>query len=143
MKIKTQLIITIVTFLLILSVIGLSIFNTNTQATILVNDHEISSTIEDRIASLNHIVDNFLLYQQNTQLSNWQSDITDLYSLISKLNSTDSNQIQFSNKLAFDVQEVDNAFNNTIGYLEKTPSNVTVRNDPEFQAVWSDLSEKF
>ncbi len=143
MKIKNQLIITITTFIIILGIISISIFYTEQQATILANDHAIASNIENGISDLNHIADSYFLYQQSSQLSDWQSNITALHSYISQLNSTDSNRNQISNTLWSDVQKVDSTFNVTVNYLKETPRNTTVRENPEFQSIWSQLSDSF
>lgn len=143
MKIRNQLIITIASFLIILCLIGVSIVNTNAQAMVLNNDREISSIIEDRIATLQHIADAFFLYQHASDLSDWQSNLDALYSYVTHLSITDSNQNQFSEKLWVDLQEIDDAFNNVVVYLNNTPRSTAIRNDTEFQAVWSNLSNKF
>jgi signal transduction histidine kinase len=124
-----------------MGIIFVSVFYTDQQATVLVSDQAISGNIENGISDLNNIADLYFLYQQDSQLTDWQSNITVLYSYISQLKSTDSNQNKFSDTLTVDVQNVDSAFNNTIAYLEKTPRNVTVRTDPAFQDTWSQLSD--
>ncbi len=141
MKIKNQLIITISAFIIILSVISVSIFYTEQQATILADDLFIVGNVEKGISNLNNIADSYFLYQQDSQLTDWQSNITALYSYTSQLNSTDSNRNQISNTLRYDIQRVDLAFNATVNYLEETPLNTTIRDNPEFQTTWSQLSD--
>ncbi len=141
MKIKNQLIITSTAFIVILSIIMVSIFYSDQQATILVNDRAVASDIENGISNLNHISDSYFLYEENSQLSDWQSNITALYSYVLQLNSTDSNQNQIFSTLSSDIQKVDSAFNNSAAYLEKTPRNETIRSDPQFQDIWSKLSD--
>lgn len=134
------MIITITVFIIILLVIIFSIFYTDQQATTLANDNDITANIESGISNLNHIADLYFLYQQNSQISDWQSNISALNSYVSQLSSTDTHQQQISNTLRSDIQAIDNAFNAIANYLQNTPRNISVRVDPNFQALWSQLS---
>jgi Signal transduction histidine kinase len=141
-KIKNQLTITVTVFVIILIVIIFSIFYMDQQARNLANDDAVTGNIATGISNLNHVSDFYFLYQQNVQLSDWQSNITALYNYVLQLNSTSSNQKQMSSTLWSDISAVDNAFSAVTNYLENTPYNMTVRTDPEFQFVWSHLSDE-
>lgn len=140
MKIRNRLIITIATFLSILIIISLSITTTQQQAANLNNYQSITGNIENRISHLNYIADNYLLTQQPSQLAAWQSNTTALYGDISQLTSTNINQNQIAATLWADVKIANDTFLATVDYLEATPMNATVRNNPQFQAAWSQLS---
>jgi signal transduction histidine kinase len=142
LKIKNQLIIIIVAFIVILVIINLSILYTDQQATILSNDQAIASKIEKGVSNLNHVADFYYLYQQVSQLSDWQSNITALNGYVTELNSTDNNRTEISNKLLTDIQAVDNAFNYSASYLQKTSRNEALRTNPEFQAIYGGLSDQ-
>lgn len=141
MKIKTQLIITIIAFIALIILINLSIFYTAEQAVALANDQDIAGNIENGISNLNHIIDLYYLYQQNSELEYWQSNITALYSYVLQLNSTASSQNQISNTLLNDIQKVDYAFNASTEFIQNSPNNMTIPSNPEFQAIISQQSD--
>lgn len=141
MKIKNQLTITIAIFIILIIVISLSIFYTEQQLTILSNDLVITGNIQTGVANLNHAIDFFYLYQQDSQLLAWQSNITALYNNVEAINSTDNQQSQISNKLWTDIQKADSSFNSTVSYIQKTPLNEPTRANPQFQTIYGGLSD--
>lgn len=139
-KIKTQLVTTIATFIVILVIINTSLVYTDQQATVLSNEHIIATNIQKRIGNLNNIANSFYFYQQDSQLVDWQSNITTLYGYITVLNATDHNQQPILATLNTDIQKVNNTFNSSVSYIESTPRNETIRVSTEFQAIWDNLS---
>jgi hypothetical protein len=138
-KIKNLLIITIVTFVITLLIINLSILYTDQRLAAVSSQLDASGEIELHIGHLNQIINNYFLYQNDAELSNWQSNITEINNLLSESPlSTDQQSAVYG--LLEDTKTTDNSFNKTVIYLQNSPRNSSVRVIPEFQLVWSELT---
>jgi signal transduction histidine kinase len=142
MKIKYQLIATIVSFAIVLLIISLSIFYTNERVAKLSNTQDTTGTIQSIVGQLSRISDDYFLYQNDSQLLSWQSNIVAISGDLTKLSMKDPQQDKIMDTIRVDIQGVDSAFNNTVSYLQTAPRNQSVRILPEFQLVWSTLTDK-
>lgn len=141
MKIRNLLIVTILIFVIVLIIISLSIFLTNQKLTIIAQEQDISGEIELHASHLSLISNQYYLSENEIELDNWRSNITAIYTELSKLdNSTD--HYSLISTLEEDTKAVDNSFNDTISYLMNAPRNQSLRIVPEFQAIWSQLTNK-
>lgn len=140
MKIKYQLLLTIVSFAIVLLIISLSFFYTDERSNQLSAEQDKTVNIGSIVGNLNSITDDYLLFQNNASLLNWHSDIAAIYGNLSALDMNDQQQGPIIHIIGLDTQEVDNAFNQTAFYLQTAPRNQSVRILPEFQIVWSNLS---
>jgi signal transduction histidine kinase len=141
MKIKTQYIITIVTFATLLLVVNLSIVYTNQLASKSASQEDIVSNIQSQVGNLNHIYNNYLLHQDDSLITSWRLNIRALSENLIKINVQDSQQNRVKNLIEDDIQQVDHAFNDTVSYLQTFPRNQSVRILPQFQSVWSQLTD--
>jgi signal transduction histidine kinase len=142
MKIKSQLLATIVSFAIVLVIISTSIFYTNLTVTELSNQQDIAGNIQTTVGQLNHIASQYFLFQNDSELVNWQNSVININGNLSQLTMNNPQQESIMGTLSTDTQNVDSAFNSTVSYLQIAPRNQSVRVLPEFQSVWSDLTDK-
>jgi PAS domain S-box-containing protein len=140
MKIKTQFIICIAVFSVILLIIAASVANTEQQVAQLNSQEQVSSNIERGASSLNSVSIDYFLYQENLQLSRWQSTFSSLSSDLSNLKSDNNQQQKLVSTIAADLQRLNESFVEVVSYLQSAPRNVSVRIDPAFQIRWSSMA---
>jgi PAS domain S-box-containing protein len=140
MKIKTQFIICIAVFSVILLIIAASVANTEQQVAHLSSQEQVSSNIERGVSSLNSVSIDYFLYQENLQVSRWQSVFSSFSSDLSNLKSDGNKQQQLVNTIAADLQRLNESFFEVVSYLQSAPRNVSVRVDPAFQIRWSSMA---
>lgn len=140
MKIKTQFVICILVFSLILLVIAASVATTEQQVSQLNIQEEISNNIERGASSLNSVSIDYFLYQEDLQLSRWQSVLSSLSSDLESLKSSNLQQQTYVDNVAEDLQILNNLFDKVVSYLQSASRNVSVRIDQEFQLRWSSMA---
>jgi PAS domain S-box-containing protein len=140
MKIKNQFIISIVFFTVILLVIAASVAATEQQVNQLKNQEAVSGSIEQGASNLNSLAIDYFLYQQDTQLSQWQSTHSALYTDLSNLKLTTAQQQTLANKVSGDLKNLNSSFGEVVSFLQTAPRNVSVRIDPVFQQKWSNMA---
>ncbi len=140
MKIKTQLIICIVVFTAILLTTGVSAAMTEQQVAQVHTQEGIASNIERGASNLNSIAMDYFLYQEDLQLSRWESSLSSLSSDLSNLKTSSLQQQTLANSIAADLQRLNSLFDDVSSYLQGASRNVSVRIDPAFQIRWSSMS---
>ena len=140
MRIKTQFIICIIAFTIVLIIIGASVANTEQQTTYLANQQVISSNIERGASSLNSISIDYFLYQEDLQLSKWNSTLSSLSNDLQSLDANGDHQQMLANNVAKDLQNLNVQFEEVASYLQDSPRDVSVRIDPAFQFRWSSMA---
>jgi PAS domain S-box-containing protein len=140
MKIKTQLIISIAVFSIILILIATSIANTEQQVAQLNAQEAISTSIERGASDLNSVSINYFLYQRDLQLSQWQSELSFLNGNLSNLKVNTAQQQMLAQNVTEDLQRLNESFAIVASYLQNMPRNVSVRIDPAFQSRWSSMT---
>jgi PAS domain S-box-containing protein len=142
MKIKTQFIICIVVFSLILVVIAASVANTELQVAQINAQEQVASNIERGVSSLNTVSVDYFLYQEYLQISKWQLQLSSLKSDLESLKPTTEQQTTLVNNTEGDLQRLNALFGDVITYLQSAPRNVSVRVDPAFQIRWSSMANQ-
>jgi PAS domain S-box-containing protein len=140
MKIKSQFIICIGVFSVILLVIAASVAIAEQQVAQLSAQEATSSNIERGASSLNSISVDYFLYQEDLQISKWQTQLSSLSSDLSSLKPSNAQQQILSNNTAHDLQTLNTIFGDLTAYLQSAPRNVSVRIDPAFQIRWSSMA---
>jgi len=140
MKIKTQLLICIIVFSVILLIIAASVANTEQQVSQLNAQEEISNNIERGASNLNSISVNYFLYQQDQEISQWNSTLTSLSSDLANLKLSSSQQQTLAQNVTIDLQSLNVLFDDVVSYLQSASRNVSVRIDPAFQLKWSTMA---
>ena len=140
MRIKTQFIICIAVFTIILLIIAATVASTELQVNQVKAQEEISNNIEKGVTSLNSISIDYFLYQEDLQLSRWESSLSSLSSDISNLRPNSEEQQTLMNNIASDLQRINTLFDDIVAYLQTAPRNVSIRIDPAFQLRWSSMA---
>ena len=123
MKLKSQLIISIAIFGIILLIISTSVIITNQQAVKITNEQQTSGQIQTGASNLAYISNDYFLYQDNAQVNQWQTQFSSMFADLSKINSTNPEQATQVNNVETDLQLVGAGFNNSISLVESTPQN--------------------
>ncbi len=140
MRIKTQLLFSIVTFSIILVLIGASIAFTQLQITELNNQNKVTNEIQTGASDLNYISNYYFLYQDNSYIASWQTKSSTLSSELAKLNSTNPQQQALVRTVGSDMERLNTVFAGVIFFLSNAPRNVSVRVLPDFQTQWNRMA---
>jgi PAS domain S-box-containing protein len=140
MRIKTQLLISIITFSMILVIIGSSVALTQIQITELNNQSVVTNEIQTGASDLNYISNNYFLYQDNSYIGLWQTKLSALSSELAALNSTNPQQQVLVNAVGNDMENLNIVFSGVTSFLSNAPRNVSVRVLPSFQTQWDRMA---
>ncbi len=142
MKIKSQFLICIAFFSLILLIIAASVATTEQQVAQLTAQEAISSKIEKGASSLNCLSIDYFLYQNDTMRSMWQANFSSLTSELSRLKISNHQQQSLVNNVGQDLQNLNAEFEGVVTYLQSASRTVSVRIDPEFQLRWGNMANQ-
>ena len=123
MKLKSQLIISIAIFGIILLIISTSVIITNQQALQITNKQQTAGQIQTGASNLAYISNDYFLYQDNAQVNQWQTQYSAMSTDLSKINSANPEQATLINNVETDLQLVGAGFNNSVTLVESTPQN--------------------
>jgi PAS domain S-box-containing protein len=140
MRIRTQLLISIITFSIILVIIGSSVAFTQIQITELNNQNVLTNEIQTGASNLNYISNNYFLYQDNAYINLWQTKFSTLSNEIATLNSTDPQQQALVNTVSRDMENLNNVFAGVTTFLSNAPRNESIRVLPSFQTQWNRMA---
>ena len=136
MKIRSQFIISLVVFGIILLVTVASVIFNSQQTANLSAQHELADKIQSGATNLNYLSNYYFLYQENPQLDQWHSVFNSLSNDIASLKVNSPSQQSLVNIIDGDLQNLDSVFDSVVSYLQNAPRNVSVRVDPQFQTQW-------
>ena len=129
-----------IAFAAILLIISVSVVITNEQIFYVYNQQDVSGNIERGSDALNIVSSQYFLYQQASQISDWQSIYTEISGNLSSLSSNSSVQRTLVSTIKDDLDQLNVSFGALISYLESQPRNLSVRIIPEFQVLWNQLA---
>ena len=136
MKIRSQFIISLVVFGIILLVTVASVILTSQQTANLSAQKEQAATIQQGASNLNYLSNYYFLYQEDLKLDQWRSAFNSLSDDVSSLKLNNPAQQTLVNNLDGDLQNLHSVFETVVSYLQNAPRNVSVRVDPQFQTQW-------
>jgi signal transduction histidine kinase len=136
MKIKNQFLISIITFSLILAVIGVLVLANQQQTAHLNSQEEIARDIQTRAGNLVYISSDYFLYQEDTGLTLWQTEYSSLSTDLLKLGEINPEQIALLHSTKEDATRLNSRWTEVVVYLQNSPRNVSVRVLPAFQTAW-------
>ncbi len=136
MKIRSQSIISLVVFGIILIVTVASVILNSQQTTNLSAQQEAAARIQRGATNLNYLSNYYFLYQEDLQLDQWHSTFNSLSNDVASLKSNIPSQQTLVNIIDGDLQNLDSVFDSVVSYLQNAPRNVSVRVDPQFQTQW-------
>jgi PAS domain S-box-containing protein len=140
MKIRSQFIISLAVFGIILVVTVASVIFTSQQTAHLSAQKDQAATIQQGASNLNYLSNYYFLYQENLQLDQWHSAFNSLSDDVSSLKLNNPAQQTLVNTLDGDLQNLHSVFESVVFYLQNAPRNVSVRIDPQFQTQWIRLA---
>jgi signal transduction histidine kinase len=143
MRTKTQFIISIITFTLILLIIGASVALTQQQIIELNNRKQLAEDVQTGASDLNYISNNYFLYQDNSSITLWETKFSTLSNDLAALNSTDPYQQALVSTVKTDLEHLNTVFNGVITFLSNAPRNVSIRVLPSFQTQWNRMAVQF
>jgi len=122
-KLKSQLIISIAIFGMILLIISASVIITNQQALQITNEQQTAGQIQTGASNLAYISNDYFLYQDNAQVNQWQTQFSAISTDLSKINSVNPEQATLVNNVETDLQLAGAGFNNSVTLVESAPQN--------------------
>jgi PAS domain S-box-containing protein len=142
MKIKTQFMICIVVFSIILVIIAASVATTEQQVAQLKAQEEIANSIERGASNLNSLSIAYFLYQDDTSLSQWHANHTSMSTDLASLQLGTAQQQTLANSISQDLQGINATFDDVVSYLQSVSRNVSVRELQPFQDLWGNMTNQ-
>jgi PAS domain S-box-containing protein len=121
MRIRSQYIISVAVFAIILAIISVSVVNTNQQVTQINNQAQTAANIQIGASTLAYISNDYFLNKQNVQLTEWQTQFSTVSNEVSKINSNNLEQKNQINTVNTDLQNLGAIFNSSVAYVESIP----------------------
>jgi signal transduction histidine kinase len=140
MRIKTQFAICLIVFTIILLTIAASVVITEQQVTYFNAQQKISSNLERGASNLSSIFGDYFLYQEDLQLSRWNSTLSSLSTDLANIKDTNAEQQMLKQTVVNDLRILDTQFSDLTTYLQSAPRNLSIRVDPAFQTRWSSMT---
>ncbi len=116
MKLRTQLIISMVVFILALIIIAVSVIISNQQVDMLNNQEALAKNIQLQVSDLRYISIDYLLYADDQQIDAWNTKYTLISNDISNLSVDTSDQRALVNDLKYNQQQLKDVFNSVIAH---------------------------
>lgn len=141
MRIRTQFIITIVLFGLVLVAIITSVITTNQRVEKASRQEEIAGRIASGAGDLSYLADSFLIYGESQQLSRWQSRLDSFSNDVASLQTDDLQQLALVRNIQASEQRLKDVFNSVVSTMESSSQNQSGDTDLAFLRVsWSRIA---
>ena len=137
MKIRTQLIISMVFFVIALLIISASVIITNQQVEQLNKQQEIVKNVELKAGDLSYLSNDYLLYRESQQIDRWNSKYSSFSSDISNLRTDNPDQQVIINNIKVNQQRLKETFEGIVSSSSNTSSGQLNALSPEFAQVSS------
>jgi PAS domain S-box-containing protein len=135
MKLRNQLILSIIAFGIVLLFISASVVITNQQVAQINNNEQTANSINTGASNLAYIANDYFLYRQSTQLNSWQAQFSSLQEGISNLESSNPEQMAQIQIVEGDLQRLGTVFNSSVSILQNVPQNESASAFPAFQTA--------
>lgn len=138
MKIRTQLIISMVFFAVALAIISASVITTNQQVERLSKQEELAKNIELEVGELSYLSNDYLLYHENQQIDRWEAKYSSFFEDASNLTVERSDQQVLVNNIKVNGQRLKEVFGDVVSRVESAPPLQQSTVGPAFiQVSWS------
>ena len=137
MKIRTQLIISMVFFVIALLIISASVIITNQQVEQLNKQQEIVKNVELKAGDLSYLSNDYLLYRESQQIDRWNSKYSSFSSDISNLRTNNPDQQVIINNIKVNQQRLKETFEGIVSSSPNTSQSQLNTIDPLFIQVSS------
>jgi PAS domain S-box-containing protein len=135
MKLRSQLILSIIVFGIVLLAISASVVITNQQVAQVNNKEQTANNINTGASNLAYIANDYFLYRQSAQLNSWQAQFSSLLAETSNLTSINPEQIAQIQIVTGDLQRLGTVFNSSVSILQSIPQNESASAFPAFQTA--------
>jgi PAS domain S-box-containing protein len=140
MRIKTQLLATMLLYGVILVAILSSIIITSQQAEITHNQQLLASNISQDAVELSYLTNDYLIYQEGQQLGRWQSKYAALADQVSQLKVGNPEQIALVRNIEANQLRMKQVFDSIASGIENSPRQDTTLNPGFLQISWSRMA---
>ncbi|HSD57357.1 MAG TPA: PAS domain S-box protein [Methanotrichaceae archaeon] len=121
MKIRTQLIISMVFFGVALAIISASVISTNQQVDRLSRQEELAKNIELEVGELGYLSNDYLLYRERQQIDRWESKYSSIFADVSNLTVEQPDQQVLVNNIKANGQRLKEIFDDVASNAESSP----------------------
>jgi PAS domain S-box-containing protein len=121
MKIRTQFILTMLLFGVILVVISTSAIITNAQIEKANEQHEVASNIAQSAVELGYLANEYLIYGESQQIDRWQAKFASFLADIAKLQTDKLDQQMLVRNIQANAQRLKDVFDNVVSVVGGSP----------------------
>jgi len=141
MKIKTQFIITMVLFGIILVVIAASVIITKQKTEIASEQEKIASSIAQGANELSYLANDYLIYREDQQLKRWQTRFASFSGQVAKLNVNRPEQQALVRNIKANQRRVKEVFDSVASTVRRPAQDQRATPDLSFfQVSWSRMA---
>ncbi|HWQ18878.1 MAG TPA: hypothetical protein VN455_03815, partial [Methanotrichaceae archaeon] len=135
MKIRTQLIISMVFFGLALVIISASVLTTNQQVEKLSKQEELAKNIELKVGELSYLSNDYLLYHESQQIDRWESKFSSFSDDLSNLTVERPDQQVLVSNIKANQKRLKEVFGDIVSRTESAPQSQQKAADAAFIQV--------
>jgi PAS domain S-box-containing protein len=121
MKIRTQFILTMLLFGVILVVISASAILTNTQIEKTNQQEEIASNIAQSAVELSYLANEYMIYGESQQINRWQAKFASFLADMSKLQTDTLDQQMLVRNIQVNAQRLKDVFDSVVSVIGSSP----------------------
>jgi len=141
MKLRTQFIITMFLFGIILVVMAVSAIIANQRREKVSEQERISANIAQGASELGYLANEYLIYRESQQLTRWQSRFASFSAQVARLNLARPEQQVLVRNIQADHQRLKAVFDSTVSAFGGSSANQKVTLDPALlQVSWSRIA---
>jgi PAS domain S-box-containing protein len=141
MRLRTQFLITILLFGIILVVIAASAIITNQQIEKVSEQEDFSSSIAQGANELSYLTNDYLIYRESQQLKRWQSRFASFSSQVASLHAERPDQQALVTNIRANKSRLKEVFDSVASAVGGPPPNRSTALDPAFlQVSWSRMA---
>ncbi len=141
MKLRTQLIISMVFFAVALAIISASVISTNQQVDRLSHQEELAKNIELEVGELGYLTNDYLLYHEGQQIDRWESKYSAIFNDVSDLNVDRPDQQVLVNNIKANGQRLKEIFDDVASSTDSSPEAQSSGVNPtSIQVSWSRMA---
>jgi len=140
MRIRTQFLITLLFFGVLVTGISISAIVTNQQVTTVIDQVNRTGAVAQSANDLSYIANDYMIYQDSQQISIWQKRFTVFSSEVAKLRGQTPEQKSLVNNMATMVPQLKDVFDSVVAGLGTLPQNQAGTNAALLQVSWSRIA---
>jgi signal transduction histidine kinase len=141
MKIRTQLILSIILFVIALLLISASVFFTNQQVDRLNKQEELANSIQLGAGELGYLSNDYLLYPESQQLDRWNVKYASISEDLSKMSVDRPEQQVLLDNIWADQQRLKGVFDDVVSTIGSTDQTKNIGVNPAYvQLSWSRIA---